>query len=113
MTMDLGFKLWEKLCFSFFELDMYVDRLQRQLDEKDQIIAEKDQEIQRLSVALKDQKAEVAARSVIVQEGSAADDLLKCNKELIKKNESLQKLNSELSKGLKSPVPPDKSKNGR
>lgn len=95
------------------ESDKKIDRLQRQLDEKDRIIAEKDQEIQRLSVALKDQKAEVAARSVIVQEGSAADDLLKCNKELIKKNESLQKLNSELSKGLKSPVPPDKSKNGR
>ena len=73
------------------------------------VIAEKDKEIKRLVAALKDKKADVAARSVIIEAGTAADDLLNCNKELILKNEHLQQLNKELTKGSRPTVPPDKS----
>ena len=105
---DLAVK-FDQLSQKQLESDKKIENLQRQLVEKDRVIAEKDKEIKRLVAALKDKKADVAARSVIIEAGTAADDLLNCNKELILKNEHLQQLNKELTKGSRPTVPPDKS----
>ena len=104
---------FEQLSKKQQDSELKISNLQKQLVQKDNTIAKQGDEIERLTKALENQRAELIAKSVIVKEGTASDDLLKCNVELIKKNDGLSKMIESLRRGLPPPKPPDDATNTR